>query len=101
VLANLTSNAIKFARPKDTITVRAEYDEWVLRVIVEDTGPGITADELPHIFDAYWTSKRHGKKGNGLGLYISKGIVDAHGGTIEVASHPDRATAFTVTLPIV
>lgn len=101
VLANLLANAIKFCRPADTIAVRAEYDEWVLRIMVEDTGPGITADELPHIFDPYWTSKRHGKKGNGFGLYISKGIVDAHGGTIEVASQPDRATAFTITLPIV
>jgi signal transduction histidine kinase len=101
VLANLLSNAIKFCRANDTITVRAEYDEWVVRITVEDTGPGITGDELPNIFDPYWTSKRHGKKGNGLGLYISKGIVDAHGGTIEVASRPDVATAFTVTLPIV
>lgn len=101
VIAHLLGNAIKFCRPNDTITVRAEYDEWVLRMIVEDTGPGITADELPQIFDPYWTSKRHGKKGNGLGLYLAKGIVDAHGGTLEAASHPDEATAFAITLPIV
>ena len=100
VLSNLIGNAIKFCNAGDTITVRAEYDEWCLRIIVEDTGPGIIADELPHVFDAYWSSKRHAKKGNGLGLYISKGIVDAHGGTIEVASNPGVSTAFTFTLPL-
>ena len=100
VLSNLLGNAIKFCRKGDSITVRCEYDEWCVRCIVEDTGPGIPAAELPRVFEAYWSAKRHEKKGTGLGLYICKGIVEAHHGQIEVKSKPNRATAFTVTLPL-
>ena len=100
VLSNLLGNAIKFCRRGDSITVRCEYDEWCVRCIVEDTGPGIPPEELPRVFEAYWSAKRHQKKGTGLGLYICKGIVEAHNGLIEVQSKPNCATAFTVTLPL-
>ncbi len=99
VFANLLTNAIKFCRRGDRITVRCEHDDGSVRGVVEDTGPGIAADELPHIFEAYWSAKRYRKEGTGLGLYICKGIVEAHGGTLAVASIPDHATTFTVTLP--
>lgn len=100
VLSNLIGNALKFCRRGDTITVRAETSGREVRIIVEDTGPGIAPDELPHVFQAYWTAKRrHEKKGTGLGLYICKGIVDAHAGTIDVASAPGEKTTFTIALP--
>ena len=100
VLSNLLGNSIKFCREGDSITVRCEYDEWCVRFIVEDTGPGIPPEELPRVFEAYWSAKRHEKKGTGLGLHICKGIVEAHNGLIEVKSKPNHATAFTVTLPL-
>lgn len=100
VISNLIGNSIKFCRAGDSVTVRCEYDEWCVRCIVEDTGPGIAPGDLPHVFDAYWSAEHHRKQGNGLGLYICKGIVLAHGGAIDVQSKPGAATAFTVTLPL-
>ena len=66
-----------------------------------DTGPGISDDDLPHIFDPYWSARIHKSAGTGLGLYIAKGIVEAHGGNIRVASQAGVGTTFYVTLPIV
>jgi signal transduction histidine kinase len=100
VLSNLLGNAIKFCREGDRIAITAEALERGVIIRVEDTGPGIPADELSQVFEAYWTTKRrHEKKGTGLGLYIAKGIVDAHGGSIQVTSSPGLATMFTVALP--
>ena len=100
VLSNLLGNAIKFCRLGDRITVTADTTARGLTIRVEDTGPGIPDDELSQVFEAYWTTKRrHEKKGTGLGLYIAKGIVDAHGGSIQVTSTPGDATRFTVALP--
>jgi two-component system, NtrC family, sensor kinase len=65
---------------------------------VSDNGEGIPAEQLPHIFDPFFTSKEEGK-GVGLGLAVVYGIVEAHGGEIEVVSRPGEGTTFTVTLP--
>jgi PAS domain S-box-containing protein len=99
VFGNLISNAIKFCRPGDQITLVATADERHARFEVRDTGPGIAASELPRIFDPYWTAQRHGKKGTGLGLYICKGIVEAHGGTLSAKSELGAGATFIVTLP--
>lgn len=108
VLTNLTSNAIKFTPPGGTITLRcrAEGDaagppSWVV-IQVADTGEGIPAAELPHVFDPYRQAQSSKKKhlGVGLGLAIAKRITEAHGGTIAVESQVGQGTCFTITLPL-
>src|SRR6185503_5323871 len=86
VLSNLVGNAIKFTPENGTIAVRAEPAEGHVLVSVADTGPGIPDEYVPHIFERYWKGKRQGRTGTGLGLYIAKGIVDAHGGRIWLES---------------
>ena len=60
----------------------------------------IASDDLPHLFEPYYSSRRHGKQSTGLGLYISKGIVEAHGGKVAVESELGHGSTFTVELPI-
>lgn len=100
VFGNLIGNAIKFCRAGDTITVTGERDGDVVRLCVADTGPGIAPDILPYLFDAYWSGTEHAKQGAGLGLYISRGIIEGHGGRIWVESMPGQGATFCFTLPI-
>jgi signal transduction histidine kinase len=100
VLGNLLGNAIKFCRSGDVITVRGERTANEARFAVSDSGPGIPESDLPHIFEPYWSAKKHAKKGTGLGLYISKGIVEAHGGRLSVESIQGKGTTFRFTLPL-
>jgi signal transduction histidine kinase len=100
VFGNLLGNAIKFCRSGDVITVRGRADDRAVRFDVADTGPGISENELPHIFEPYWSAKRHAKKGTGLGLYIAKGIVEAHDGHIWVESRQGEGATFSFTLPL-
>jgi len=99
-IGNLLGNAIKFCGPGDVVRVRSWSDERHLYLSVADAGPGITPAELPHIFEPYWSAKRHERKGTGLGLYICKGIVEAHEGTIAVDTRVGEGTTFTLTLPL-
>ena len=66
---------------------------------VRDCGPGIAEPDLARIFDRYWQAGPQAHKGTGLGLFITKSIVEAHGGRIEVESRPGQGAAFTVRLP--
>jgi len=100
VFGNLLGNSIKFCRTGDVITVEGRVEDNAARFSVSDTGPGIPGDELQHVFEPYWSAQRHAKKGTGLGLYITKGIVEAQGGRIGVESQPGRATTFTFTVPL-
>jgi PAS domain S-box-containing protein len=100
VLGNLLGNAKKFCRAGDVIHVRTRLDRGRVAVAVVDSGPGIPPDELPHIFEPYWSGQRVRKQGTGLGLFIAKAIVEAHGGTLTVASRVGEGTTFTFTLPI-
>jgi signal transduction histidine kinase len=101
VLSNLLGNALKFARPGDEITAIAERRPAGVRFEVRDNGPGIPADQLPHLFERYWQGKARSEKGSvGLGLYICKHIVEAHGGTIGVTSEPGHGSAFWFELPL-
>lgn len=98
-LSNLVGNAVRFSRPRDAVEVRLDVRERDVLVTVSDTGPGIPEDEVTRVFDPYWTAMRQGKAGTGLGLYITKGIVEAHGGTIAVDSRPGEGARFSFTLP--
>src|SRR5262249_39393568 len=86
VFDNLIGNAIKFCRAGDTVTLACERSDRDARFSVMDTGPGIPEDAVPHVFERYWSSPQHRARGAGLGLYIARGIVEAHGGRIEVKS---------------
>ncbi len=99
VLANLFDNAIKFTPEGGAITITANIEGEAVRFTVADTGPGIPSDALPHLFDRYWQASRTGRAGAGLGLYIAKGIVEAHGGRLRAESGPGRGSTFSFTLP--
>jgi two-component system, NtrC family, sensor kinase len=81
------------------ISVRGEDDGGSLRIDVSDTGGGIPAEAMPQIFEPFFTTKTDGR-GTGLGLSIVRGILDAHGGTIQVSSAAGQGTTFTLTLPV-
>jgi signal transduction histidine kinase len=99
VLSNLLGNAINFTPDGGTITVRAERRGGNFSIAIADTGPGITAEHLPHVFERYWKGASTTKSGSGLGLYIARGIVEAHGGKIWAESSAAGAR-FTFTLPL-
>jgi signal transduction histidine kinase len=103
VLTNLIGNAVKFTpnRGQVTMTVNATKDEW-LQVSITDTGPGIPPEETGKIFDEFYQMSRPGRdksKGVGLGLAISKKLVEMHGGKIMVESVVGRGSQFSFTVP--
>jgi signal transduction histidine kinase len=100
VLSNLVGNALKFTPRNGRITVCAERIDGEVRVGVIDTGPGIPAEQLPHIFGRFWQAQTSDRRGIGLGLAIAKGIVEAHNGRIWVESHVGLGSTFYFTLPI-
>ncbi|HEX7118475.1 MAG TPA: HAMP domain-containing sensor histidine kinase [Longimicrobiales bacterium] len=100
VLGNLLSNAFKFTPEGGRIRVRAAGRRDRLHIEVSDTGPGLPADQIPHIFDKYYQVTPEARaKGAGLGLAIVKEVVDAHGGRIGVQSAPGVGTTFFIVLP--
>lgn len=102
VVGNLLDNAIKYGRNERPVVVRASVDAVTKRVTlsVENEGDGIAPDDLPQIWGRLFRGKAVGRsEGLGLGLPTVKAIVEAHGGKVDVESHPDRRTEFRVTLP--
>jgi hypothetical protein len=103
VLVNLVSNALKFSPEGGKISLSLRPWEGDALLCVEDSGPGIAADDVPRLFNkfAQLSGKRPaGAKGTGLGLAISKGIVEMHGGRLWVESQPDKGSKFYVLLPL-
>jgi two-component system OmpR family sensor kinase len=102
VLYNLLDNAIKYAPRGGTVTIRAAVTGASLEITVVDYGRGIGAEHLDQVFEPYYRvpAGEAGPEGAGLGLYISKVIVEAHGGRIWVESQVGRATAVHVMLPL-
>jgi chemotaxis family two-component system sensor kinase Cph1 len=98
VLENLVCNAKKFTKPDGSIALHASRRGAELLVCVQDTGVGIGAADLPHVFERFWHLERDGR-GWGLGLYICKAIVEAHGGAIWASSVAGAGSAFSFTLP--
>jgi signal transduction histidine kinase len=102
VLANLLTNAVKYSPAGSAITVRVVRGDGEARIEVIDAGVGIPPEALPHLFDRFYRVEATATSapGVGLGLYITRRIVEAHGGTIEVASTPGSGSTFTVRLPL-
>ena len=100
VLVNLMGNALKFGAAAGLVILGAERQDSTIRIWVEDTGVGISPDQLDHVFDRFWQADRRARRGAGLGLAVAKGIVEAHGGQIGVTSRPGAGSTFFFTLPL-
>ncbi len=100
VFANLIGNALKFTPSGGRITVRASRSSGEVCFSVADTGPGIPVEHLSHIFEPFWQVRAGVKEGAGLGLTISRGIVEAHGGRVWAESEPGRGATFRFTVPV-
>jgi signal transduction histidine kinase len=103
-VANLVDNALKFSRDGDRIVLAARSRDRRVEVSVADTGPGIPAADVPHLFDRFYQSRQSvapatGEGGKGLGLAIVKRIAELHGGDVVVSSEPSAGTRVTIYLP--
>jgi signal transduction histidine kinase len=103
VLVNLISNALKFTPRGGRVSVSAAPEGALVRVSVEDTGVGIPEDDVRDIFDKYAQARSRAtrsEKGTGLGLYITRQLVELHGGHIEVHSEVGKGSTFSFTIPV-
>lgn len=98
VLTNVLGNSVRYIAPGGEVHVQFESTEGSVRIVVRDSGPGMTPEQVSHAFDRLWRGRRDAT-GSGLGLFISREIVKAQGGRIEIASDPSRGTTVTITLP--
>ena len=103
ILVNLLSNAIKYSREGGSIRINIARTDKEAKITVEDDGPGIPEDELPHIFERFYRADKSRNRltgGSGLGLAIVRSIAEAHGGSVFAESHEGSGTIITVLLPI-
>ncbi|MDF2696842.1 MAG: hypothetical protein K0S65_5225 [Labilithrix sp.] len=100
VLTNIVGNAIKFTSRGGFVRVRAELSARQLVLSISDSGIGISAEDLPHIFDRFWQGRHTVKEGSGLGLAISKSLVELLGGEIWAESRPGIGTTVSFSLPL-
>jgi two-component system phosphate regulon sensor histidine kinase PhoR len=97
---NILDNAFKYSKSGGSIQILPEIDRDEIMIHIKDQGPGISAQDLPHIFEAFYRGRQTTEKeGTGLGLASVKSIVEAHGGRVSVESTPGKGALFTVTLP--
>ena len=104
IFSNLITNAINYSPEGGKVTVSARGLGEYMEIKVTDMGVGIEEEELPKIFDKFYRVKHPKTRqvmGTGLGLAIVKGIIQAHNGTIDVQSAPDKGTTFRILLPII
>ncbi len=100
-LANLVDNAIKYTSAGGKVEIAAAHNHNQMVIQVKDNGMGISPEELPRIWERlYRGDKSRAQKGLGLGLCLVKAVIQAHHGTVDVASHPDQGSVFTVKLPV-
>jgi two-component system sensor histidine kinase BaeS len=100
IATNLLSNALKFSPPGGQVTLTVTPGNGLARLDVSDEGPGIPADELPHVFERFWRgSAGRRASGSGIGLAVVAELARAHGGRAEVTSEPGHGARFTVWLP--
>src|SRR2546423_2070485 len=103
IIVNLLSNAIKFTPKGGKVSLKAEREDGRIRIYVTDTGVGIAKEDVERLFDKYEQARSRatrGEKGTGLGLYITRQLVELHGGHIEVKSELGRGSTFSFTMPI-
>jgi signal transduction histidine kinase len=103
VIDNLLSNAVKYGAERGRIEIGVTQNRDHVMLVVRDDGPGISAEEIPRLFDRFFRAdavRRTSTHGSGLGLSISRNIVRAHGGEITVKSAPGDGAAFVVRLPL-
>ena len=100
IFSNLIGNAIKFAEAGGRIVVSAHRVDGALSFAVADNGPGIAEEHLPHLFDRFWRVRGRKRDGTGLGLWIVKGLVEAHGGKVSVATTLGAGAKFSFTVPL-
>jgi signal transduction histidine kinase len=99
-IQNVIINALQAsAETKGTVSISCARKDFYVDVRIEDTGHGIMPAQMAKIFDPYFTTKQ-GKSGTGLGLYITKKVVEDHNGSIKVDSDPQAGTTFTIRLPL-
>jgi signal transduction histidine kinase len=102
VLFNLLDNAVRFTPAGGSVSISAARRNGAVEVTVSDTGPGISAEHLPRVFDRFYRvdpARSRDEGGTGIGLAIARSVVEAHGGRIWAASEPGRGSAFTFELP--
>ncbi|MEJ2699505.1 MAG: PAS domain S-box protein [Desulfuromonadales bacterium] len=101
ILTNLITNALKYSSPESPVQVAAEIAGEEVRVTVRDRGMGISPEDQPYLFERFFRTKDAGqKRGIGLGLYITRRLVEAHGGRVWVESEPGKGSTFTFTIPL-
>ena len=100
IARNLLGNALKFTPTGGSVAVSVASANGTARLVVEDTGPGIAQDELPHLFERFWRGQSaRGSAGSGVGLAVVAELVRAHGGQVNATARPGGGARFTVTLP--
>ena len=98
VFSNLVGNAVKFTPIEGMVSLTGHREGSQVEFVVTNSGAGIAPDHIPHLFDRFWKATKGSRSGAGLGLFIVKGIVESHGGSVEVKSTPEEGTKFSFRL---
>lgn len=102
IMANLVGNALKFSNVDQPVVISATAGTHEVTIAIRDQGMGISAESLPHLFSRFYRAERaEGVEGIGLGLYVTRMLVEAHGGQVWAESELDKGSTFRFTLPIV
>lgn len=99
ILVNIVGNAIKFTPEHGKVVVNLKEEDNAFLFSVNDTGPGVPKDVISHLFEKYWQARKTAHMGTGLGLFITKALVEAHGGKIWVESEEGKGAAFYFSIP--